>query len=150
MVKVSALQLGGRRLEIRRVRTDMAGWLDTSLLNNSTDCLPAGHLALGTGICGNDLCKLRCLISRIPAGPFNRGWQYNKANLSKFSNSQVQALLLLLRITLHCKKIMRYKVTFPFAILCMNALFIRFNCLLNVEYWNICPANSTHYMAFID
>ncbi len=67
-VKASASQLGDRR-----DRTDMAGWLATSKLNNGTDCLPTVHLALGTGICGNDLCKLRCLISRIPAGPFKRG-----------------------------------------------------------------------------
>ena len=42
VVKASASQLGGRRFESRWVRTDMASWLATSLLNNSTDCLPAG------------------------------------------------------------------------------------------------------------
>ena len=30
VVKASASQLGGQRLESRRVRTDMAGWLATS------------------------------------------------------------------------------------------------------------------------
>ena len=82
VVKASASQLGSRRFESHRVRTDIAGWLATSYLNNSTDCLPAGHLALGNGIWGNDLCKLRCLISRILAGPFNRGWHYNKPNFT--------------------------------------------------------------------
>ncbi len=68
MVKASASQLGGRRFESRWDSADTAGWLATSYLNNGTDCLPVGPLALGPGIWGNDLCKLGCLISRIPAG----------------------------------------------------------------------------------
>ena len=42
------LILGGRKFESRRVRTDMACWLATSLLNSGTDCLPARRLALAT------------------------------------------------------------------------------------------------------
>ncbi len=51
-------------------QTNKAGWLATSQLINGTDFCPAGHLALGTGIWGNGLCKLMC---QIPAGPFKKG-----------------------------------------------------------------------------
>ncbi len=56
VVKASTAQLGGLRCESR---TDMAGWLVTSQLDNIPDCLPAGRLALGTGIRVNDLCMFR-------------------------------------------------------------------------------------------
>ncbi len=81
VVKPSTLQRGSRGLESHRVRTDMAGWFAISQLTTGTDCLTAGHLALGTAVWGNGLCKLRCLISRIPVRPFGPGYLFCPFNI---------------------------------------------------------------------